>query len=320
MKNDKSLGQHWLKDRATLDLIADLCADTYTDSCTNLHTDLRAGSHADSPVDLCTDTRTGSHTCPHECLEIGPGLGTLTSSLLRRFAHVTAVEYDERLARNLPASFPGKNLTVINQDFLDFDLTSLPRPFVVAGNIPYYITSPIIHKLLDPEKYTPKRINSEADHDQKLASTEVRYSSKPVSPPADYIPRRIVLLIQKEVAERLAATPGHHTYFSIFAQNRAQVALGPVVDRELFTPPPKVDSRIIIFDPYPAPLVSDTVMKFAKLGFSAPRKKLAHNLAAGLRRDKTEIITALKSCDIDPDVRPAALDLFAWRDLHSVLA
>ena len=85
MKNNKSLGQHWLTDRALLDEIANLAADTDEKIAT--------------------------------CLEIGPGLGTLTSSLLKNFSKVLAVEFDSRLANNLPNSFPGKNLTVFNADF-----------------------------------------------------------------------------------------------------------------------------------------------------------------------------------------------------------
>ena len=88
MKNNKALGQHWLNNRAILEEIAAKAAD---------------GS--DGSV----------------CLEIGPGLGTLTSSLLKRFFKVVAVEYDERLAKNLPGSFPGKNLEVVNEDILKYD-------------------------------------------------------------------------------------------------------------------------------------------------------------------------------------------------------
>lgn len=251
MKNNKSLGQHWLKDRFLLDLIADYAAENEQNIC----------------------------------LEIGPGLGTLTSALLRRFEHVIAVEYDQRLAHNLPASFPGKNLSVINQDFLTFDLSSVPAPYVVAGNIPYYITSPIIQLLLTAENR----------------------------------PTRIVLLIQKEVAERIAAQPGEHTYLSLMVQNRAHVTLGPMVGRELFTPPPKVDSQIIILDPLPQPQVSDEVMKLIKIGFSAPRKKLVANLAAGLHREKRDISELFTANGLDPDCRPAALASEDWSRLYSAL-
>lgn len=247
LKNDKSLGQHWLKDRTTLDAIADY-------SCifdTNL------------------------------CIEIGPGLGTLTSSLLKCFGKVIAVEYDSRLAENLPKSFPGKNLEVINMDFLKFDLESIKEPYAVAGNIPYYITSPIIMKLIETKNP----------------------------------PKRIVLLIQKEVAERIAARDNKESVLSLSVKNRADVELGPVVKRELFTPPPKVDSQVIILDPHP-PIVSEEVIKLVKRGFSAPRKKLVKNL--GLEKTKADQV--FNSLGLSPDARPADLSLSDWQNLQAALS
>ena len=111
LQNDKSLGQHWLKNRAILDEIAE----------GGLILDDNADPVNPQPV----------------CLEIGPGLGTLTSSLLKRYPKVIAVEFDQKLATNLPKSFPGKNLEVINADFLKFDLESVRGPYVAIGNIPY---------------------------------------------------------------------------------------------------------------------------------------------------------------------------------------
>lgn len=104
LKNKKSLGQNWLKDRTILDEIASLASP-------------------EAPGEVT-------------CLEVGPGLGTLTSSLLRRFPHVIAIEIDQQLAQHLPQSFPGTNLTVIHADFLQFDLQTVPSPYVVAANIP----------------------------------------------------------------------------------------------------------------------------------------------------------------------------------------
>lgn len=121
MKNKKSLGQHWLKNRVILDEIANLAVVPGVEVC----------------------------------LEIGPGLGTLTSSLLKRFEKVVAVEYDADLARKLPAQFPGKNLEVVHADILNYKF-ELPR-YVAVGNIPYYITSPIVKKLLE-QKPKPARI------------------------------------------------------------------------------------------------------------------------------------------------------------------
>ena len=242
LQNKKSLGQHWLKDRQILDDIADLALGT--------------------PAEVC--------------LEIGPGLGTLTSSLLRRFKKVIAVEYDDRLAANLPKSFPGKDLQVIHADILDCDFSAMPTPYVVAGNIPYYITSPIIMRLLS------------------------------VAP----APAKIVLLIQKEVAERLLAGPGNHSVLSLTVQNLATVEPGFVVPKAYFTPPPKVDSATVVLTPREQPLVSPDVISLVKRGFSAPRKKLAHNHPF----DPTAFGLAA-------NVRPAELTLDDWARLaeHVVL-
>lgn len=257
LQNNKSLGQHWLKDRQILDEIAELAL-------------------GDASEDIAEETRT--------CIEIGPGLGFLTSSLLKLFPKVIAVEYDEKLAKNLPGSFPGKNLEVVHADFLNCDLESMPRPYVVAGNIPYYITSPIIMKLLETKNH----------------------------------PDRIVLLIQKEVAERIAAEKGKHTFLSIAVQNLANVSLGPVVTKEYFTPPPKVDSQVIVLDPKIEQAISEQALELAKRGFSAPRKKLIKNLSPYYSVDSLKI--ALTELNITTDVRPADLSLEDWQNLYKLLA
>lgn len=252
LQNNKSLGQHWLKNREILNLIAELAIPDMEPSA----------------------------ELPH-CLEIGPGLGTLTSSLLRIFPKVTAVEFDERLANNLPKSFPGKNLEVVHQDFLKFDLEHVESPYVIAGNIPYYITSLIIFKILEAK-------NS---------------------------PEKIVLLIQKEVAERIAATQGNHSVLSLTVQNLAKVELGPVVPKDLFTPPPKVDSQIIILEPLSAPQVDPKITRLIKLGFSAPRKKLIKNLVM----HKVDLVPIFTKLGISLDARPADLSLQDWQSLYSEL-
>ena len=207
---NKSLGQHWLKNRVILDEIADL-------ACFKAHFGL--------------------------CVEIGPGLGTLTSSLLKRFDKVLSVEFDADLARKLPGSFPGKNLEVIQGDILDFDFGSISGPYAVAGNIPYYITSPIVEKLLT----------------------------------APNLPERIVLLMQKEVAERICSDK--ESVLSLFVKNRAVASLGPVVPREEFEPVPKVDSQVLIWEPFKnGPKYPDELMDFIKKAFKNPRKKLKHNI------------------------------------------
>lgn len=258
LKNNKSLGQHWLKERQILDEIANLCL-------------------GNAPEDPSEPVETSL------CLEVGPGLGTLTSSLLRVFPRVVAVEFDENLAKNLPKSFPGKDLKVIQGDFLQVDLSTAPQPYIVAGNIPYYITSPIIMKVLEAENK----------------------------------PERAVFLIQKEVAERIAATAGEHTVLSLSVQNLAKVSLGPIVKKDLFTPPPKVDSQVIILEPRETPQVSPEVISLIKRGFSAPRKKLIKNLG---QVSKTDLQTIFRELNIPENARPADLTLETWKKLSNRLA
>lgn len=244
----KSLGQHWLKDRDVLASIADEVAI--------------------SPEDTV--------------LEIGPGLGTLTSELLRRAKRVVAVELDSDLARKLPGQFPGTSLEVVNQDILSFDLRTLPENYVVVANVPYYITSKIIQLLT-------------------TASNK---------------PRAIVLLIQKEVAERLAARPGDMSILAVSAQIYATVHLGDVVPAALFTPPPKVDSQVVVLETRPTPLVAPEQEKLffraVKAGFVAKRKKLRSSLASGLHISKPEVETLLGKLDISPDKRAEDLTIQEW--------
>lgn len=216
------------------------------------------------------------------CLEIGPGLGTLTSSLLRRFTKVVAVEFDPQLAQNLPKSFPGKNLEVVNADILNVDIPSLvaTKNYVVVGNIPYYITSPIVRQLIN------------------------------LSP----APQRIVLLMQKEVAERIAADAGDQSLLSLTVQNRAETILGPVVKAAEFTPPPKVDSQILVLQPLDTPQVDDKVIEFARRGFSNPRKKLSANLAS-TQISKNAWEEYLRQAGINPNARAEDLSLWDWETL-----
>lgn len=268
MKNNKSLGQHWLNNRGILNEIADLTAGFDSDSS--------AQQFAEKSAEKNTEK-------PKLCVEIGPGLGTLTSSLLKRFDKVVAVEYDAKLAKNLPGSFPGTNLEVVNEDFLKYELGASGEPYVVAGNIPYYITSPIIEKVLT----------------------------------ARNLPKRVVLLIQKEVAERI--TDDKETMLSLFVKNRAKVIVGLVVKREEFTPPPKVDSQVIVLEPYEKPVVGDEVFSLIEKGFRMPRKKLVHNLA-GVVGSREEVEKLMNECGISLDARPGDVGLKEWGKLYQKLA
>lgn len=248
LQNKKSLGQHWLKDPDMLAAIADAAALTPDDTV----------------------------------LEIGPGLGTLTSRLLARAGRVTAVEYDADLARKLPGQFPGKQLTVVHEDILQFDLSQLPADYIVVANVPYYITSKIVQKLLTAENK----------------------------------PHRTVLLVQKEVAERIAAEPGAMSLLGVSAQLYAEATLGPVVPRQFFVPPPKVDSQVVVLETRTQPLVSPAdekdFFRVVRAGFVAKRKKLRSALAAGLALDKTEIETILQNAGISSDWRAEDVSIAQW--------
>lgn len=250
----KSLGQHWLKDRSVLASIAD-----------------RAEITAEDTV-----------------LEIGPGLGTLTSELLTRAKKVVAIELDEDLARKLPGQFPGKNLEVVNQDVLAYDLTQLPKDYIVVANVPYYITSKIVQTLLTARNK----------------------------------PRKIVLLVQKEVAERLAAEAGSMSILAVSAQVFAEVSLGDAVPGMYFTPPPKVDSQVVILNVRPNSLLGDiderNFFRIVRAGFSTKRKKLRSSLAGGLGISKDEAVRLLEEAGINPDMRAEALEINQWLKLAQV--
>ena len=248
---NKSLGQHWLTDRAVLADIAKAADITKNDTI----------------------------------LEIGPGLGTLTSTLLKQAKDVIAVEFDEDLARKLPGQFPGTALTVTNQDILQFDLSTLPRGYKVVANVPYYITSKIVEKLMT----------------------------------ADNKPSVAVLLVQKEVAERIAAKPGDMSLLGLSAQMFAETSLGVAVPRRYFTPPPKVDSQVVILKTRLEPLIpredEKAFFRVARAGFGAKRKKLRSSIAGGLNISKPAAEELLLHANIDPDLRAQDLPIKAWQRL-----
>ena len=247
----KSLGQHWLKDPEILADIAEAAELTGDDVV----------------------------------LEIGPGLGTLTSRLLARANSVTAVEFDADLARKLPGQFPGKKLTVVNQDILQFDLNQLPKNYKVVANVPYYITSKIVEKLMTAENK----------------------------------PSIAVLLVQKEVAERIAAEAGNMSVLSVSVQIFAEAELDIEVPRQFFTPPPKVDSQVVILRTRNNPLITPEdqrdFFRIVKAGFSAKRKKLRSSLSGGLGIDKSVAEELLKNAGISPDVRAEDLSIEDWKRL-----
>ncbi|HUC88394.1 MAG TPA: 16S rRNA (adenine(1518)-N(6)/adenine(1519)-N(6))-dimethyltransferase RsmA [Candidatus Binatia bacterium] len=219
-------------------------------------------------------------------LEIGPGLGSLTKLLCEQAARVLAVELDNQLAISLKDRIRADNLEVINEDILKFDLTKLPPKYKVVANIPYYLTSQLI------------RVLSESVNPAAVAT----------------------LLVQKEVAERLAAKPGNLSILGVTAQFYWQVELGPVVKAELFTPQPKVDSQIVVLTWRDKPLFNgvDTKQYFrlVRAGFSQKRKTLLNSLSAGLAITRQEAETKLKAAGIEPSARAQTLSQEDWHKLY----
>jgi 16S rRNA (adenine1518-N6/adenine1519-N6)-dimethyltransferase len=220
-------------------------------------------------------------------LEIGPGLGTLTHELLEAGAKVIAVELDESLAYELKDRFSSKDFELRLTNILAFDFSSLPKDYKIVANIPYYLTSHLLRIICE----TPNK------------------------------PSRVVLLVQKEVAERVSAIAGEMSLLAVSVQVYARASLGEVVPAKLFSPPPKVDSRVLLLDFYEQPLVGDTAKFFrvVKAGFSQARKKLRSSLSGGLHITTVEADKLLLSADIDPSRRAQTLSIAEWQKLCSLV-
>lgn len=216
-------------------------------------------------------------------VEIGPGLGTLTQYILDTGAHVEAIEFDADLAVSLPARLCNPdNLKVTQADIMSYDLTKLPVDYKVVANIPYYLTSGLL------------RVISESSNPPSVA----------------------ILLVQKEVAQRVCAKPGGMSLLSVSVQLYFEVSLGKLVPAELFTPPPKVDSQILILSrrskPYFGECNSKNIFRVVKAGFSERRKKLRSSLSGGLGISKEAADELLQDANINGDLRAQNLDLDEW--------
>jgi 16S rRNA (adenine1518-N6/adenine1519-N6)-dimethyltransferase len=222
-------------------------------------------------------------------LEIGPGLGTLTELLVKQAKQVITVEFDEKLAAGLPRKVPSDNLMVIQQDILSFDFTSLPAGYKIVANIPYYLTSHLI------------RVISETPNP----------------------PQTAVLLVQKEVAKRVAARPGDMSLLSVTAQFYWRVSVALEVPARLFTPPPKVDSQILVLERRTSPQFADVDTKdffrMVKAGFSQRRKTLLNSLSGGLHRSRDEVQAICSAGSLDPGRRAQTLSLEEWHVLYRAL-
>lgn len=218
-------------------------------------------------------------------LEIGPGLGSLTRYLARAAAHVVAVELDANLIPALREVLAGEeNVTIIHGDILQQEMNDLISDpgYQVVANIPYYITSAVIRHLLE----------------------------------ASVRPSRLVLTMQKEVADRICAKPGDLSLLALSVQvygNPRPVARIPA---GAFYPPPKVDSAVLRVDLYPQPRIPedqmDTFFLLAKAAYAQKRKTLRNTLSAGLRWVPERAVQLLAACGIDPMRRAETVSLEEW--------
>lgn len=218
-------------------------------------------------------------------LEIGPGLGTLTAKLAKQTGKVVAVEADQKLAEFLEKLAIG-NVEVVHQGILEFDLRTLPPNYKVVSNIPYYLTSKIVRLLLEaPQK-----------------------------------PALAVLLMQKEVAERICARPGELSVLALSAQYYAKPEIIDIVEREKFWPPPDVDSAILRLNvlPKPAfPAEPHRLFRLIKAGFGERRKMLRNSLAGGLNASDELVDAMLADAKIDGQKRAQELLLEDWNYLYN---
>ena len=258
----KSIGQHFLKDKAVVHAALQMAQVQAADTV----------------------------------VEIGPGRGILTKALLDQGAEVVAIELDPRMVQYLEATLANPRLTVIQEDVLKVDwrqlLAGKPQVKVVA-NLPYYITSPIVQSL--------------------LASRELF--------------QNIVLMVQKEVAERIAAEPGGRTYgiLSVAVQVYAEVELGTIVPPAAFDPPPEVHSHLINLTPRKKISLAtseEVFFRIVRAAFSQRRKTILNSLLAAnllacqTKADQKEkIAQLLETVDIAPAQRPETISIEAYAAL-----
>ena len=223
-----------------------------------------------------------------EVLEIGPGKGALTRILVHRARKLLAVELDPDLSNALSERFAEyENFTVVNRDALDFDPAEFfTDRYKVVANLPYYAATPIIRKVL---------------------------ASKPR-------PKSLVVMVQKEVAVNIAASPGNMTLLSVMVQLYGAPKILFSVPPRSFRPMPKVTSAVLRIDLYDRPAVAvgspDSFIEFAAAGFRAPRKQIRNSLRLGLDSDADPIKAALDAARIDGSRRPATLSLSEWASLY----
>lgn len=220
-------------------------------------------------------------------LEVGPGTGNLTIALLEAGAEVTATEKDENLVELLKSKVLNPKLQIINQDILSFDEAKVKAPYRVIANIPYYLTGKLIQKfLLSPNK-----------------------------------PSELILMVQKEVAERITANPPKANFLSSFVQFMAKTEVLFIVSKDNFWPKPEVDSAIIRIIPqdWPKDIDLDSYIAFLHNAFKQPRQTLFNNLKKTNSAKLETIENIFKQLDFDKKIRAQNLNKENLLELYKLL-
>jgi len=235
-------------------------------------------------------------------IEVGPGLGVLTEELVQKAGGVIAVELDDRLAEILKKKLSAvPNFTVVNKDILKVKpqellsqpvaqnvLKGKPLSYKVVANLPYYITAAVLRYFLE----------------------------------AVPLPSVIVVMVQKEVAEAIAAQQGKMSLLSVSVHLYGKPEIVRIVPSASFYPPPEVDSAILKIKIYDKPCLDiediDGFFNLVRAGFTASRKQLPNSLAQGLKCEKEEAVSMLEEAQIDLKRRAETLTLEEWGKLWEI--
>ncbi len=224
-------------------------------------------------------------------IEVGPGLGALTEALVERAGEVRAIELDERLADHLLTTFSSKRLTVIAGDAMTLDESLFVpenRKYLFAANLPYSVGAAIVRRFLE----------------------------------LDHPPERMVVMLQREVGERIAATPPNMSILGVAVQLYATARVAFHVPPSAFKPRPKVESSVLVIEPHAEPLLDrherEGFFRVVHAGFHQKRKQLGNTIAAGLAIEKDVAQSMLERAGIDPQRRAETVSVDEWIALHRV--
>jgi 16S rRNA (adenine1518-N6/adenine1519-N6)-dimethyltransferase len=249
----------------------------------------RFGQHFLTDTNLLTRIVDAADLAPGDAvLEVGPGLGSLTAILAQRAARVVAVEVDRDLISTLRAKFAeAANVAIVEEDVLErapgglLEDGGAAAPYVVVANLPYNIAAPVLRHFLE----------------------------------GDVRPRRMVVMVQLEVAEAIVAKPGRMGLLSVATQVYGDTNMVMKVAPGAFSPPPKVQSAVVRIDVLPAPRVHvplDAFFRIVRAGFGNPRKQLRNSLSFGLHVKQAVIDGVMGAAGIDVTLRPQMLSIDDW--------